>query len=269
MLDRKYTSGNEGTRVATLSEEVKPSSATQKTVRQEAAKFAQTHRTPEALKAAAEADARLTYEDGIVVGPNDFVVGQLGSSTSSRDLVKYAFKPRDGAVSPLVYSYKAPNAFYDGQYVVAAVTGEIPAGVPTWQAIRGQVEGQVRNRKKAAMVAEAGTDLGAIASRYGVEADTARAINFDASFVPQLGAEPSVLAKAFSLPVEQTSEPIAGNAGVYVVKPLVRTDAGDATGNVTSIRQRNGTQTGSNVRNRLGLSMRENAEVEDNRSRFY
>ena len=269
VLDKKFTTGAEGTRTATISTRVEPSAETQKAVRQRAATFAQTHRTPGELRAAAEADPELEYVDGIVVGPNDYTIGRLGSSAASRNIVKYAFNPKEGEVSPLVYSFKAPEAFYDGQYVVAAVTGEIPEGVPGWEAIRGQIEDQVRNRKKAAAVAQAGAGLEAIASRYGVEADTARAINFDASFVPQLGQEPKVLARAFSMPVDEVSEPIAGNSGVFVIVPLVRTDAGDATGNVASIRQRNGTQVGGSVRNRLGFALRESADVEDKRARFY
>ena len=269
VLDKKYVGNEQGTRTATVSTRIEPSAETQKAVRQRAAAFAQANRSPDALRAAADADPELEYVDGIVVGPNDFVVGPLGSSSASRDIVKYAFNPRDGEVSPLVYSYKAPNAFYDGQYVVAAVTDEIPAGVPSWQAIRSQLETQVRNRKKAALVAQAGGGLQAVAERYGVEADTARAINFDASFVPQLGQEPQVLAKAFSMPLNETSAPIAGNSGVFVIVPLVRTDAGDATGNVASIRQRNGAQVGSSVRNRLGFALRESAEVEDKRAKFY
>lgn len=269
VLDKKYVDDTQGTRTAAISKPIRPSAETQKAVRKRAASFAQTNRTAAALEQAAEADPDLEYVDGIVVGPNDFVIGALGSGTSSREITKYAFDPRDGEVSPLVYSYKAPNEFYDGRYVVAAVTGEIAAGIPSWQSIRGQIENQVRNRKKAALVAEAGGGLQAIADRYGVEPDTARAVNFDASFVPQLGAEPEVLAKAFSSEVNEVSEPIAGNGGIYVVEPLVRTDAGDATGNVAGIRQRNSTKVGSSVRNRLGFALRESAEVEDNRARFY
>ena len=269
VLDRKYVNDKEGSRTASISVPLRPSSETQKAVRQKAASFAQTHRTPEAMRQAAEADPELDYVDGITVGANDYVVGALGSGAASREIVKYAFNPKEGAVSPLVYSFKAPQAFYDGQYVVAAVTGEIDAGIPAWQAVRGQIEDQVRNRKKATLVAQAGSGLQAIASRYGVEADTARAVNFDASFVPQLGAEPEVLAKAFSLDVNEASAPIAGNGGVFVIEPIVRTDAGDATGNLASIRQRAGTQVGSQVRNRLGVALRESAEIEDNRARFY
>ena len=269
VLDKKYTTNKQGTRTAAISVPIRPSAETQKAVRQRAAAFAQTHRTPEAMKAAAEADPDLSYVDGITVGPNDYVIGALGAGTSSRDIVKYAFDPRDGAVSPIVYGYKAPQQFYDGRYVVAAVTGEVEEGVPSWQSIRGQIEDKVRNRKKAALVAQAGSDLKSIASRYGVEPDTARAINFDASFLPSIGSEPQVLAEAFALDVNEASEPIPGNGGIFVIEPLVRTEAGDATGNVAGIRRSRSTQVGSQVRNRLGYALRESADVEDKRAKFY
>lgn len=269
VTDVKFTKSQSGTRLATVSKSIEPSAETQKAVRQQAARFAQTNRSVDAMRAAADADAALTFTEGILVGPNDFSIGELGPGTPSREIVKYVFNPRDGEVSPLVYAYKAPGAFYDGQYVVAAGTGEVEAGVPDWQSVRGLIEPEVRNRKKAAMVSQAGTSLSAIASRYNVELDTARAVNFGASFVPQLGAEPKVLAKAFSMPTNKVSEPIAGNAGVYVIEPLVRTAPESAGANVAGVRQGQSAQISSSVRNRLGLALRESSEVEDSRQKFY
>ncbi len=269
VTDKKFTKNQSGTRVATISKAVEPSSDTQKEVRKQAARFAQTNRSVEAMRTAAEADASLEFVEGVLVGPNDYTIGQLGSGTPSREIVKYAFDPRDGEVSPLVYAYKAEGAFFDGQYVVAATTGEVKAGIPDWKSIRNLIEPEVRNRKKAQMVAQAGSNLGAIASRYNVELDTARAVNFGASFVPQLGQEPKVLAKAFSMGTNQVSEPIAGNSGVFVIEPLVRTAPEGATTNAASVRQGQSAQITSSVRNRLGFALRESRDVEDNRQQYY
>ena len=266
---KKFTKNQSGTRIATIAKNIEPSAETQKAVRQKAARFAQTNRSIDAVRKAAEADPELEFVEGVLVGPNDYSIGDLGPGTSSREIVKYAFNPRDGEVSPLVYAYKAPGAFYDGQYVVAANTGDVKAGVPDWKSIRNLIEPEVRNRKKAAMVAQAGSSLSAIASRYNVELDTARAVNFGASFVPQLGSEPKVLAKAFSMPTNKVSEPIAGNSGVFVIEPLLRTAPESTGANVAGVRQGQSAQITSSVRNRLGFALREASEVEDSRQKYY
>ena len=255
-------------RVATISEAIEPSKETQDARYEAASRFAQANRTLEALEAAAAADANLELSEGVVVGANDYIVGGLGSSNSSRDIIKYAFKNDAGDVSPNVYAFKAPNAFYDGRYVVAAVAAEVPEGRPTAAVARAAYADQVRRMKKAAAVAQEGS-ITAIAARYGVEADTARAVNFGSGFVPGLGAEPRAIAQAFSLPTNQMSGGIAGNSGVVVVVPLVRTEPGDVSAQVANVRRTNDAQTASGVRNRFGIALRDAADVEDDRARFY
>ena len=266
---KKFIDNEEGTRVATISVPIEPSTTTQKARYEEASRFAQTNRTVDALRAAAEADPELEFVGGNVAGANDFVVGTLGSSSASRDMIKYAFGAEVGEVSPSVYAFKAPGAFYDGNYVVAANTGEVAAGVPTLATAKATLRDEVLRAKKAAAVAAAGSDIAAVARRYDVEPDTARAVNFGSAFVPGIGSEPKVLAQAFSLDQQATSAPIAGNGGIFVVKPLVRTEAGDVTASVDNVRRTQDAQVGNAVRNSFGISLREGAEVTDERSRFY
>lgn len=265
---RKFDDDALDTRVATISEDIEPSSKTQKDVYSEAAEFAQRHRDVEDFLVAARESADVTLVEDVVTGPNDYALGELGSGNAAREVIKWAFKNDEGAVSPNVYAFKAPGKFYDGTYVVAAVAGELLPGVPTGISAYGIVDDAVRRRKKAALVGQAG-DIQAVAQRYGVEADTARAVNFNSAFVPGLGSEPAAIAQAFSLPEGETSEAFAGQTGVFLVKPLVRTEPGDVSANVANVRRGQSGRVEANVRNRFGLALRESAEVEDNRSRFY
>ncbi len=270
---RKVINDNQGLRTASISEAIEPSSETQDAIREQANEFARNNRTLEAMKTAAEADPVLEFEDGIIVGENDFVVGELGSSQASRDMIKYAYKASAGDVSPQVYDFRAPNAFYDQRYVVLGVGEEVDEGIPSWKAIRSTIEPAVTQRKKTQLVSEqvGGADLNAIAARYeGSTTDTARAINFGSTFVPSLGSEPKVLAQAFSLPLNTTSAPITGQSGVFVVRPLTRTEPGDeVTANLDNIRLTQNTQIGSQASARLAPALRGTAEVEDSRARFY
>ena len=260
--------GSLSTRVATISEDIEPSSKTQKDVYSVAAEFAQRHRSVEDFLLAARERDDVTLVEDVVTGPNDYALGDLGSGNAAREVIKWAFKNDEGAVSPNVYAFKAPGKFYDGTYVVAAVAGELLPGIPSGATAYGIVEDAVRRRKKAALVGEVG-DIEAVAQRYGVEADTARAVNFNSAFVPGLGSEPAAIAQAFSLPEGQTSEAFAGQTGVFLVRPLVRTEPGDVSANVANVRRGQAGRIQANVRNRFGLALRESAEVEDNRARFY
>ncbi len=266
---QKYINNNQGTRIATISENIEPSTETQNARYEEAARFAQTNRTVEALRAAAEANPNLEFVDGNIAGETDYIVGSLGSSNASRDMIKFAFKSSTGEVSPNVYSFKANGAFYDGKYVVAAQTGEIAAGIPSWSSAKSLIKPAVMNMKKAAMMAAAGSDLNSIANRYGVELDTARAVNFGSAFIPGVGSEPKVLAETFSLPTNTTSGVIAGNSAAFMIKPLVRTEPGDVSAQAMNIRNTQNAQSANNARQRFGISLREAGEVSDDRGRFY
>ncbi|MFK8054529.1 MAG: peptidylprolyl isomerase [Saprospiraceae bacterium] len=266
---QKYINNNQGTRIATITEAVEPSTDTQNERYEAASRFAQTNRTVDALRTAAEADPSLTFVDGIIAGANDYIVGALGSASASRDMIKFAFKSATGEVSPNVYSFKAPGAFFDGKYVVTAQTGEIPAGIPSWSAAKSLIKPAVMNMKKAAMIAAAGSDLNAVAGRYGVSLDTARAVNFGSAFIPGVGAEPKVLAEAFGMATNTTSGVIAGGGAAFMIKPLVRTGPGDVSGQTINIRRTQDAQNKNAAGSRFGLALREAGEVSDDRGRFY
>ncbi len=266
---KQFINENEGTRVANIRKEITPSSETQKELYEVASRFAQTNRTVEELKAAAEADPNLEFVDGNLLAKNDFILGALGSGTASRDIAKFAFNNDVGTVSANVYPYKSENGFFDGSYVVAAVTGEMDAGVPDALSAKSMIESDVMRMKKAAMVGSSGGDLPSIAARFGVEPDTARAVNFGATFIPGIGSEPEVMAKAFTLGEQQVSEPIAAKSAIYVIKPLVRTNPGDVSANIANVRRTQSSQSAATIRSGFGAALRRGADVEDTRERFY
>jgi len=113
-----------------------------------------------------------------------------------------------------------------------------------------------------------GQSLVAIARTYNAEVDTVKSANFTSSYLPELGSEPKVIAAACNMAPNSVSQPIVGNAGIYVVKVSNKT-APTAAVNIPSLRkQASGVYQGQ-VNRQLMQAMRKTAKVKDNRSTFY
>ncbi len=269
---RKYETNEEGIQVGYIEEAIIPSEETQDRLYRDALKFAADHRKRDALLEAIEADNDLELQTSIGLKKNDYSIGDLGSVQSSRDIIKWAFSSSnyEGNVSADVYVYQDEVNFYNNKYAVVALKSIQAPGLPNVANIRDEIETQVINAKKAELVLEnvSGKDMQGIASQYSSKIDTAANVTFSSGFIPGLGNEPKVVAKAFSLAQGETSSPIEGNNGVYVIKVLIKPEEVAAT-NLPQVRQTIDGNTKSQVANLLSKALQENAKVTDNRSRFY
>jgi len=268
---RKFVGDEESIRVGYIQQSIVPSEETQKEMYERAQTFYGNNRSLEELEAAVAADPALSLEVSDPLRRNDFRVGTLPAGQASRDIVRWAFlEGEEGQVSPQVYVIQDPVEFYDSRYIVAGLKDVQAAGLPSVAAIRDQIEPQVINRKKAEMLSSqlASKDLSAIASEYNVDVDTINGLTFSQPALTGYGNEPKVIGSAFGLDVDQVSAPIRGNSGVYVLKMLNKPQAGTAT-NLPQLRRNMSSSVRSQVGIRLMQAMRENADIEDNRSRFY
>lgn len=269
---RKYESNEEGIQVGYIEEAIIPSEETQDKLYRDALKFAADHRTRDALLEAVESNSDIEIETSIALKKNDYSIGSLGSVQSSRDIVKWAFASSTsvGTVSADVYVYQDEVNFYNNKYVVAALKSVQSPGLPSVANIRDEIETQVINAKKAELILEniKGKNMEGIATQYNTKIDTATNITFSSGFIPGLGNEPKVVASAFSLLQTETSQPIEGNNGVYLVKVLIKPEDMTPT-NLPQVRQTVDGITKSQVATLLSKSLKDNASVTDNRSRFY
>ena len=270
VTDRKFLDQEESVRLAEVSQNITPSRDTEKAVENRALTLLEENRTIDALRQAVANDPELEMETATGIKRNDFAFSNLGSDQETRDMVKYLYTADAGDVSPLVYRFSDPVDFYTNKYVITALESTQEAGLPRWQSVRNQIEPLVLNEKRAAVIRDqvSGQDLQAIANKYSVTVDTATSVNFGNGFIAGLGQEPKVVSTAFGSPLNQVSTPVVGNNGVYVVKRTSEPTTG-AAANVADIRrnQRNALQ--SQVRAGLLPALRENMEIEDNRSRFF
>jgi peptidyl-prolyl cis-trans isomerase D len=280
ITDRKFLNNEPSYRLAFVRETIIPSEETQRAVEAEARKLLKAHRTLDGLKTAVSANSALRMEVSQPLRRNDYQIGSLTGGQTGRDIVRFAFgddidvrSVKVGDVSPKMYSVQNSQEFYNERFVIAGLKSIRKAGKPVLADVKSEIEGAVLNRKKAELIKgrlEGQGSLQAIASAFsGATLDTARNVNFNSAFLPNIGSEPGVLGRAFSADINSVSKPVEGASGVFVLFILNRTDADPATVNVAQVRAQTFGTLKSSVRARLMTAMREKAEIEDTRSRFY
>ncbi|MEM8523706.1 MAG: peptidylprolyl isomerase [Bacteroidota bacterium] len=266
---RKYLTNEEGIQVGYISEPIIPSEKTQNQINQKALKFASENRNRADLVAAAEA-AGMDVESSLSLTKNDYTIGALGSNQTSRDIVKWAFASDANNVSPQAFSYQDEVNFYTNKYVVASLRSIQDAGMPSVANVKDEIEAQVMNEKKAMKIKEqiTGKDLNAIATQYSTSVDTTAEVQFTAGFLPGIGNEPKVIAQAFGMEPGETSAPISGTNGVFIIKLLnkpVNTDPA----NIPQLRRTIAGGVKAQLNSGLAQELRKDADITDNRSRFY
>lgn len=268
VLERSSTT-TERVKVAYLQKAIEPSKDTQNDVFQQASQFIGSNQNIDAVKESAAA-AGLTVESSLPLKANDYQVGSLGATEDARQIVKWAYTASSGKVSPSVYAFQDPIGYYDNKYVVATLGSIQKAGLPSVETIKSEIEQQVINKKKGEQLASAltGKTLGAIAAEYQTQVDTITGAKFSQSFLTGLGNEPKVVATAFNLEQDDTSAPIVGETGVYVIKTTLKPTL-SAPNNLPQIRQTMSSQARAQVASRLVPGMVKNANVDDFRARFY
>ncbi|WP_425420347.1 peptidylprolyl isomerase [Phaeodactylibacter xiamenensis] len=256
-------------KVAYLEESIVPLEETQENIEADVLAFIGENRDLETLRENAAARG-LDMKTSTGLTRNAFSIGELGGGQASRDIVRWAFNADVGEVSPELYGYQDPVDYYTNKYVVVGLRARQAAGLPAVANIKSQIEQQVINKKKAEMLAGkiSGTDLQSIAQQFGTQVDTARNVAFNATFVPSLGFEPKVIGKAYTMEQGSVSAPIEGKTGVFVVQVLSKPAAGQAS-NIPELRRTMSSPVQQQVPARLIQAMKKNADIEDNRSRFY
>jgi len=261
------SSGKIGARVASIGQYIAPSDKTQKAAYNKAFQFVRDNRSLEAMrKAAQEQGLRIRKAEGVKI--NDYAAGELEAGESSRNIVKFAFDAKSGNVSPDIYPYDEDAVeFYTSGYAVAALSDVYPAGMPTLDAVRSIVTQQVLKQKKGESIASKlgnGANLDAITSTYPDVTSQDRNLFFPTG----INNEPKVNAAIQKLNDGQTSTPIVGDAGVYVVRMNAKTDAGSSVEDTQSTLNNQARQ--QMLQGTVLIdALEKNADISDQRFNFY
>jgi peptidyl-prolyl cis-trans isomerase D len=275
ITNRKY--GKEvGVQLAYIASAMEPSDATQAVAKDRAAMLISKSKNGDELKKNM-VEAGLTSMSSPAIRSAEYssgFVNALGSADAVRDIQRWLFGKdvKAGSVAPDVFAIRDPaGGFYDAKYVVASVKSVLPKGLPDWSGLKPQMETAVKNRKKAAAIKSKinnSTDLAAIAGQFGVAIDTARLASFATAQIGKVGQEPKVNGVFAKLNAGQTSAPIDGTAGVFVIQMIQKSPV-IAPLDLTMFKKQAIGRAVYDVNNGLMNSIRKNADVTDFRSNFY
>lgn len=192
----------------------------------------------------------------------------IGSLFSPRELVRWAFN--DAKVEAV-----SPTPFDIGEdYVVAILTDKKDKGTVEVDDVRDQVKFKVMSEKKAekiiAKLQSLSGDLQKKAQAYGPTASTGTAndVTLANASIPGVGFDPPVVGTAFGLVPGKRTVPIKGDNGVAILELVKITEAADIadySSNKTAIQQ----QVKNSVMNDVDKAIRDAADIEDNRVKFY
>ncbi|MFN8153902.1 MAG: SurA N-terminal domain-containing protein [Bacteroidia bacterium] len=247
-------------RVAYVDKKVEPSSKTIQTVYTKANEFAAKNTTVEAFDKAV-ADQKLTSFKEPNVMEN---ARQVGPLENSREMVRWAFTGEIGEVS---------KAFeFGSRFVVAKLIERREKGFSTIEQVKDQLTAEVRRDKKADMLIEkmskAGGNLEAVAAGLGQQVQSAEGVSFASPMIGNSGMEPYVVGYLNAMKAGQTSKPIKGANGVYIVQvvtftnPAVPADLKEAASTLRG-------QIQSRSQYESFNALREKAGIVDKRSKFY
>ncbi|MBX9850335.1 MAG: peptidylprolyl isomerase [Cytophagaceae bacterium] len=258
------TKTNKKVKVATIEKEIIISAGRDKAF-QKASDFyaAINDKDTAAFTARAKQDSLqlMTYKS---LKANDMYVNNL---TNPRELIRWAFNEADeGEASPVLP--------VGDQYVVAILVSAKDKGMADAEDVRDEVKPKVINEKKAQLIIEklekASGTLEKKSQAYGPGATvgTATDVLLQSSSMQGVGFEPEIVGTVFGLVPGKRTIPMKGDNGVAVLELIKITEVkeiADYTNVKTSLVQ----QRKGNIMSDIDNAIREDAEIEDNRVKFY
>lgn len=188
---------------------IRPLENTYKDVYKEANRFSSTNTDYELFQNAVE-------EEGLVMEEvTDMPIGQryVRDLQDPNKLIRWVNKAEEGQVSEPFRT--------DERFVVAILKSIKEDGEPSFEDLRETAEVEViKEKKAAAMIAEMNgiTDIDELAVAIGETVRSANEFTFSNSAFPGGFEEPELIGLAFALQAGQTTVPLKGENGVYVIK---------------------------------------------------
>ena len=262
----KVTDRTEATpkaRIAVVSHEITPSTATYQNVFAEANRFVTENTTAEEFNKAIEEQGLNKRTFPTLRTTTNYITGL----TNPRQIVRWAFdeNTKVGDMSTIFD--------LDNMYVVAVLTKEVEEGYTPYEDIAERYKYIITKEKKGAMLAEKakayGNDYQKMIDELKGEKTTVNNITFEGRGFGNFGVEDKVIGSVVGMKEGETSQPIVGGNGLYVVK-VTKQDVAAAPADYSSIEKEKRSQFNNRVINQGAYSaLKDNAKIEDNSVLFY
>lgn len=203
------------------------------------------------------------------VGENDRNIAGL---ENARPLIRAAYDTEEGDI---ILDQQGSTIFDLGDnFVIATLASATEEGVADFEEVKPRIELAVTREKKADLLKEkvrnamqGKSELAAVANDLNTTVESVSNINFGSVQIPGLGMEPAVVGTVSALNVDQISEPVAGNNGVYLVEVTSANDT--PAGDINAEKQRLAQNLNFRASSQAYLAHQNHAEIEDKRSKFY
>jgi len=155
-------------------------------------------------------------------------------------------------------------------YIVAQLTDKSKKGLQSVEEASPKVSPILKAEKQAEIIKKkiAGKSIDEVASSENRKVQTATAVSLESPTLPGATSEPEIVGAAFSMKAGETSEPLAGKKGVYLVELVKKNDA-TPLNSYRTMADRESKTRASSALTRVNKALESSAEIEDNRADFY
>ncbi len=245
-------------KVATVARKIEPSEKTINTIFTETTKFQIAAKDKDFEEVSKENE--LTVRPVNKIKELDENIPGLGSR---RAIVQWAFNEESEVGE--IKRFDVPEG-----YAVVQLTAKASKGTMSVKDASAAVKTILIKEKKAEMLKSkiSAKSVEDIAKNQAQVVKTASALNMKTPTISGAGTEPKVIGTAFALEVGGVSNPVVGNNGVYVVEVTKKTPASGLDTYISYAAQASKTQANL-VNSKVFEALKEAAEIEDNRAKFY
>ncbi len=263
IIDVTEVKTNQVFKIATISRLLIASDQTRDEAFRKADFFAGTSGNLQEFEANAQSEDILIQE-----APNvDQNARRFGTLGNARSVVSWLF--RSASIGKVSEVYEV-----DDNYVVAVMTGKSEKGTASLEAVRNEITVKVKNRKKADIIIqqlnESTGELESMASTYGPDAvvHSSSDLKLTSNSLPNVGFAPEAVGVAFALESGERSSPVTTDNGVVILEMISLTPAPQIA-DYSMYKQQLSQQYESNVGFNIVNAVKENADIDDRRYKFF
>lgn len=253
----------EKVKVALITQEVVPSTATYQNVFAKASELATNATDLKNFEAFANKN-HYALREAPDINEASYTIPGL---TNPREIIRWAFKDatKTGQIS---------NVFDLGdQYVVAVVTKKYQAGIPSLDQVKSRIEPFVVNKVKGKYLANKMKkykgNLVSMEKGMNLQAQEMTNLTFDSRNIVGFGMEDKVIGSVFGMKQGQTSQPLVGNAAAFIVKVDRMSPAGKLPNYKQYVQSLYNTFALRVYQGYPYVALKNTATIEDNRIQFY